>query len=369
MALNLYQLRVQRTCVLALGLLGTIGLSCPTATAQAPGEIEKIDPPVSGWYAKKLVVRGIPIMAHADVSNAALEEAARRIDRQLAHVPDLVDNLTCAGAQVHLIGTNQQTSDLPEFRHMKGKPFDGKLTLDERGRGFSSLHTSASEENLLLLPSDRWDDHRDILTHEFAHTIMIIGCSSEIRERLEAQCQASVAAGRWPGCYAATNMHEFFAELSMWYFGSRGDAGQITPPPSKGALWLRRYDPDAYRLIDDIYSGRLKAGRREFAALRPATEPEGQIRSQRSAAATEILFFNQTDRPAKLYWLDFDGRRKSYGAVPAVDVVGQNTYVGHVWLIEDADEKTLGIFIAAPDVGRAIVGPTGATPATQPRSI
>ncbi len=324
------------------------------------GDIEKVDPPISGFYAKRLVLHGLPIIAHADVSDAALEEAARRIDRQLAHMPDTLANLQRAGTQIHIIGNDQQTTDLPEFRHLKGKPFEGAKTLDERGRGYSSLHTSCSEENLLLLPSDRWDDHRDILTHEFAHTIMIIGLSPEIRAKIEAQRQTSVAAGKWPGCYAATNMHEFFAELTMWYFGSRGDYGKIDPQPMKGATWLRSYDPQAYALLDDIYSGRLKPGKREYKNLTAAPDPEGRVKSVQSSESAELLVFNQTDRPAKLYWLDFDGRRKEYGEIPPGDVLGQNTYVGHAWLVADPEGKSLGIFIAAPDIGRAVVCPPSA---------
>ncbi|MEW6251077.1 MAG: hypothetical protein AB1716_10550 [Planctomycetota bacterium] len=373
----------------AAGIL-ILGL-CVTAAAQVPGDIEPIQPSARGFYAKKLVIRGIPVMGHADVSDAALEEAARRVDHLLANMPAVTANLQRARCEVHVIGKDQQTTDLPEFRHVRGKPFEGKLTLDQRARGFSSLYTSCSEENLLLLPSDRWPDHRDILTHEFAHTILIVGCSQDIRDRVEAQRKASAAAGLWPGCYAATNLHEFFAELTMWYFGSRGDYGRITPPPTRGALWLRRYDPDAYRLVDDIYSGRLKPAPREFMPLASVIPPQARaaasaparavptsgaaavaaraaaapppragVSSESGGAATEILFFNQTDRPVKLFLLAPDGRRQSFGEVPIIDVVGQTAHVGEAWLVEHEDGRTLGVFVAGPKIGWAVItdGPT-----------
>ena len=50
-----------------------------------------------------------------------------------------------------------------------------RQALDERGRGYGGFHASCAEENLLKLPSDRWADHRDICTHEFAHTCLTWG--------------------------------------------------------------------------------------------------------------------------------------------------------------------------------------------------
>jgi hypothetical protein len=55
------------------------------ARAQVPGEIERLDPPQQGFYAKRIVVQGIAVLGHESVSDAALEEAARRIGGQLAH--------------------------------------------------------------------------------------------------------------------------------------------------------------------------------------------------------------------------------------------------------------------------------------------
>jgi hypothetical protein len=347
-----YQRRQPRIWLIAsVLLLATAG----PAFAQIMGSIEKLDPPTDGFYAKRLIIHGIPIMAHADVADAALEEAARRIDRQLAHMPQTLANLQRADSQIHIVGKNQASTDLPEYRVMKGKFFEGTKTFDQRCRGFASLHTSEAEENLLRLPTDRWDDHRDILTHEFAHTIMVIGSSPAIRDKIEAQRKASVEAGKWPGCYAATNMHEFFAELTAWYFGTHGDYGKITPTPEPGATWLRRYDPAAYELLDEIYNERLKPGVRVYRDIAAVAQPEGQIRSPQSDKPTEILVFNQTDRPATLFWLDSDGQRKKFGEIPPVDVLGQTTFVGHAWLVADPDGKCLGIYVGVPEIGRAVV--------------
>jgi hypothetical protein len=61
--------------------------------------------------------------------------------------------------------------------------------------------------------------------------------------------------GKWKTAYAATNDDEFFAELSMWYFGTHGDVGRMSPAPEPGRDGLRRYDREAFELLDGIYSG------------------------------------------------------------------------------------------------------------------
>jgi hypothetical protein len=350
------------------------------AWPQVLGEIERLDPPQQGFYGKRLVIRGIPILAYESVSDAALDEAARRIDRQLGRAPETAANLAHLGAEMHIIGKDQQTTDLPEYREMKGRPFEGEATMDERGRGYGGLYASCSEENLLLFPSDRFTDHRDICSHEFAHTIMEFGLSAGIRDRIEAQYKASTEAGRWETMYAATNPGEFFAELTMWYFGSRGDygdpgtrsqsrgnpgtrsqfgtaeLGHVPGFPEPGPHWLRAYDPDAYALLDDIYSGRLKPAPVEVVDLkRLPPEAEATTRSQADQPATTVVFINRTDRPIERFWLDFDGKRKSYGIIPPGGIASQSTYVTHAWLLTDPDGKVLGIWVPERAVGRVVI--------------
>jgi hypothetical protein len=322
--------------------------------------IERIDPPLRGFFAKRLVVRGIPILSHEVVSDAALDEAGRRLERLLGRAPAIVANLNALGAELHVAGKDQAITDLPQYRHMKGKPFDGKQTMDERGRGYGGIHCSCCEENLLLLPSDRWKDHRDICSHEFAHGIFGYGLDRAVRQKWEARWKASTAAGKWKGTYAAGNPHEFFAELTMWYIGSRGDYGKLDPPPVPGPRWLRGYDPEAYDLLDDIYSGRLAPGKVEVEDLKPLpAAAEGAVRSQGGQPATEIVFVNRGDTPVELFWLDFEGKRQGRGPLPPGGVESESTYAGHAWLVQKADGTVLGRYVCGRAVGRVVAGEGG----------
>jgi alpha-glucosidase len=233
-----------------------LALCCQLVEADE-GKVGLVVPPHQGFYAKFLDYEGIPIRASKEVSDEALFEARRRLERLMKNQPNVRFNMKKAGAELHIIGKDQVTSDLPEFRDMKGKPFDGKQTIDERTRGLGGLMTSCGEENLLHLKGDRYWD-RDICLHEFSHNIYEHGVSREFRRTWKRQMKASQEKGLWVGAYAGKNDSEFFAELTMWYFGTRGDHGMKGRKPGNGPEGLREYDPDAFKIMDDFYSGRIE---------------------------------------------------------------------------------------------------------------
>ena len=109
------------------------------AALQIP-KIVAIVPQQEGFFDKKAEYQGITIRANSAVSDAAIVEGYRRIGMVLMKMPNAAVNLAKAGAGLDIIGKDQVTSDLPEFRHLKGKPFQGKptekiTTIDERTRG------------------------------------------------------------------------------------------------------------------------------------------------------------------------------------------------------------------------------------------
>jgi hypothetical protein len=192
---------------------------CGQVIAADEPRITAIEPPELDFFSKQLICEGIPIKAHKDVDDKALLEAYRRLSRMLKNLPIVCQNLADVGAELQIIGNDQQTSDLPSERHWKGKPYEThgskSVTIDQRTRGVGGLPASCGEENLLKLPVDRYKDHRDICTHEFAHTVLEYGFLPNVREMVRAQYQKSVSKGLWKTAYASTNPHEFFSELSI----------------------------------------------------------------------------------------------------------------------------------------------------------
>lgn len=257
---------------LTLGCLGFL-LSFGSPAAQSAKNaaqvsntpaVATLDPPEKGFFSKLLDYHGVPIKAHAVVSNEALYAAYGRLSMLLSNQPMALSNLVAAGAELHIIGRDQVTTDLPEWRRDKGKPLDEYhgLTRDQRTRGMGGRLTSCGEENLLKLEKDRYHG-RDICLHEFSHCIRNYGIPRELRARFDEQFRRSLDAGLWRNSYAGSNPDEFFAELTMWYFGTHGDLHMTGAKPDNGAAGLKKYDPDAFALLDEFYSGRMVVGRKE----------------------------------------------------------------------------------------------------------
>ena len=231
-------------------------------------KIAIIDPPEKGFFSKQLDFHGIPIKSHKIVLDEALYAAHERLallfTNLLTKQSMVISNRVARGAELHIIGRDQVTTDSPEWRHDKGKPlaeYNG-LTRDERTRGMGGLLKSCGEENLLRLVKDRYLG-RDICLHEFSHNLLNNGCPREIKARFAAQRTNSLAKGRWQKSYAGSNVDEFFAELTMWYFGTHGDLSMTGSKPTNGREGLRKYDPEAFALMDDFYCGRIDIGRVE----------------------------------------------------------------------------------------------------------
>ena len=235
------------------------------AALQIP-KIVAIVPQQEGFFDKKAEYQGITIRANSAVSDAAIVEGYRRIGMVLMKMPNAAVNLAKAGAGLDIIGKDQVTSDLPEFRHLKGKPYQGKptekiTTIDERTRGMGGLRFSCGEENLLKMEKDRYFG-RDICVHEFAHTLQNYGLSNDVQQRIREQYKATMAKGRWKGAYSSSDEGEYFAELTMWYFGTHGDTPKNSDVPGPGPVAFKKYDPESFALLDDLYSGRLKVSLR-----------------------------------------------------------------------------------------------------------
>jgi hypothetical protein len=252
--------------VLMVGFLPDRGFAAP----DEPGKVSKpsiatLNPPENEFFSKLLDFYGIPIKAHSVVTDEAMYAAYDRLALLLKNLPVVVSNLAAAGAELHIIGRDQVTTDLPEWRQDKGKalyePTYNGQTRDERTRGMGGRLTSCGEENLLRLDTDRYRG-RDICLHEFAHTIRSYGIQPELRAKLDLQYQHSLERGLWKRSYAGSNPDEFFAELTMWYFGTHGDLHMTEPKPANGPQGLKRYDPEAYALLDDFYTGRLPIARK-----------------------------------------------------------------------------------------------------------
>jgi len=244
------------------GLALAVGCAATPETSTNKADITRLDPPEKDFFSKETDYQGIPIKAHTVVSDEALHAARERLATMLQHLPEITTNLVAAKVELHIIGKDQVTTDLPEWRQDKGKPlaeYNG-LTRDQRTRGMGGRLVSCGEENLLKLDKDKYHG-RDICQHEFAHAVRNFAMSREVRALFDEQYRRSTGNGLWVKGYAASNPDEFFAELTMWYFGTHGDMNMNDPKPKNGPEGLKQYDREAFSLLDKFYRGRLSQTR------------------------------------------------------------------------------------------------------------
>ena len=77
--------------------------------------------------------------------------------------------------------------------------------------------------------------------------------------------------------------------------------------------------------------------------------------AQRNGPDTEILFLNRTDGEIRIFWVNDAANPTFYAAAAPGGEHRQHTYAGHVWLVRDAEGRTLGVYEAREQHGTAVV--------------
>lgn len=221
----------------------------------APPDSLHLDP----FYKKYINVNGIPIISSHKVPDEAIQAAGVTVAAMTEFlVPKVLDALVKHHTKVAIMARYEGTTDLPEHRYLAK---DTTLNWDVRARGLGgtleSPLTSCAEENLLCYQIDKYHAE-DILIHEFAHSIHGIGILSvypDFNDRLQATLDAALQDGKYKNTYAATNIHEYWAEGIQNWFGVNAE---VPKPDGKHnyintADEMKVYDPQLYALIDEFF--------------------------------------------------------------------------------------------------------------------
>jgi fermentation-respiration switch protein FrsA (DUF1100 family) len=201
------------------------------------------------FYTKYLDVKGLPVVASAEVASEALERTYFLVTRLLAGRPDILQAMVNHGTRLIIIGKDQVYTDMPEYRHHPNPAYQ-----NERVRGTGGFDiTSFGEENLLNLPLDRYDDE-SIAVHEFCHTIdaALRSLDPAWSDRLRDTYRNAMRKGLWKNAYTSTNPAEYWAEICQSYF----DCNRVNNwnHASIGTReQLLAYDPDGYELVKTTF--------------------------------------------------------------------------------------------------------------------
>jgi hypothetical protein len=220
----------------------------------SPASLVRVtEPPGSlktrSFYKKYVSCKGLPILSSEKVPDAALVWANTLINQMLADRPDIRKALIEADVRFVVIGAKEQTTDVPEYSHLKPKEF-----WDQRARGLGGRVVSCGEENLLCYPVDRYDDE-NILIHEFAHTIHGIALKridKEFDQKLKRLYEQALVKGLWKGTYAGSNRSEYWAEAVQSYFDANRQ-NNYNHNHVNTREELQAYDPDLARLVAEVF--------------------------------------------------------------------------------------------------------------------
>ena len=205
------------------------------------------------FYRKYIEINGLPLAAAGEVADQALQRDFDIVTHMLAGRPDILQYMVSNGTRLIIIGKDQRYTDMPEYRQSPNPDY-----WNERVRGTGGLEvTSFGEENLLCLPTDRYD-RESIAVHEFCHTIdaALSRMDPNWHTRLRTTYQAAVGKGLWKNTYAGSNPAEYWAEACQCYFDC-GRANNWNHGPIARREPLKIYDPEVYALIKTTFN--LKA--------------------------------------------------------------------------------------------------------------
>lgn len=112
----------------------------------------------------------------------------------------------------------------------------------------------------------------------------------------------------------------------------------------EGKWW--RCDLDSYEVEASPRDEPANASLRAYSRPRP---------SRTTGEETSITFINRTESDVEVHWIDSGGKRQRYAAVRPGDRHRQHTFAGHVWLVTNAEGRTLAVFVATEGAGDAVI--------------
>lgn len=230
-------------------------LNIPECVVTTPPDSLGLDP----FYTKYVDVNGLPLISSWRVPDSAFVAAHRTLYAMTSMLPEAVlDSMVARGTRVAIMARYEGTTDIPEHHYLVN---DTALNWDLRARGLGGdlelPLTSCAEENILAYQIDKYHAE-DILIHEFAHSIHLIGLMLAVPDfdsRLKHCYEQAKAKGILAGTYRETDKEEYFAEAVQDWFNVNAEM----PHTDGKHNWcntreeLQVFDPNLYNLLAEYF--------------------------------------------------------------------------------------------------------------------
>lgn len=114
---------------------------------------------------------------------------------------------------------------------------------------------------------------------------------------------------------------------------------------------LLQFVSDPFRLITPATQSGYDAS-----AMRPRPcDEEQRLRSIHAETQSAVFFRNDSTHPIKVYWLDYEGKRQSYGTLEPHTETTQPTFLTNPWLVADDMDRCLAIYLPQAETPAVII--------------
>lgn len=230
------------------------------------------------------------LLVHVDPRTHEPVSARNEAYAQLARLlrdPEVAERMLAAGVEVVVVPKDVPITEVPGLEQLRGRRAggdagDGRSWQVIRGASVD-LIVAITEENLrggyTTVGGHRAQpEGYSTATHELAHAVLKFGLSEEDRALVEdvylgkrqadglADVFGEESVTTWPdgsrhdrggnlvGNYSATDVHEYFAQLTNTYLGTNhGNDPTTRRPRNNGADWVREHEPELLPLLERLY--------------------------------------------------------------------------------------------------------------------
>ena len=350
------------------------------------------------YYEQWINVEGLPVIASAKVNPYALKEAAWLIEKMIGHRPDVLRAMAGNKARFSVIAHTELITEIPEYSDVITPDF--LVYLYRGGGGSEGATVTSSEENILAYPGQASQEY-NVLIHEFAHGIHLLGLNTldpTFEERLRIAYEAAMKKGLWQGTYASSDIREYWAEATQaWFYHNAPDSFDRFGNTRRA---LKEYDPELATLLAEVYGDRewrytpvatrthqphlqgfnpkdsptfqgwpeLEAfyrqltdpnstGGDEWVNLKPYS-PDQLSRLTKPLGDTSmwVVFVNFTKADVLLYGVHSNGTEGYWTRVPPGYVRSTPSKINQIWLVKDANGRNIAVFQVEEKTGRAAIG-------------
>lgn len=218
----------------------------------------RITPGPAPYYRQFMSVNGVTVKANDTVDPAAVEAGAKIVAAMLSGRQDIARCMARQRGDLAIIPRDQTATSLPEFAFLAGTTdFTGRRRDTFEIRGLGGVRgrpvSSAAEEQLLgtLGPQYPYYPFRGLVAvHEFAHGIQNLCFTPEDHQEWNGFYEQAVQSDLYPGTHMMTDVNEFFAVLTTWYFEVTDELGEDSDRDE-----LKERFPMMYQALDEIYRG------------------------------------------------------------------------------------------------------------------